>query len=45
MLVLHEKAGEPAETELVEPFQLIGHRRAGDEGALPPLADESTAAH
>ena len=44
MLVLHGKAVELAETEPVEPFQRVGHRRAGAEGVSPPRVDGSDAA-
>ena len=43
-LVLREKAAEPAETETVAMFQLIGYQCAGDEAASPTPADESAVA-
>lgn len=45
MLVLHGKAVELAEAEPMEPFQRVEHRRVGDAGVSPPLADESAAAN
>ena len=44
MLVLHGKAVELAEMELMEPFQRVRHQRAGDAGVSPALADESIVA-
>lgn len=44
MLAPHGKAVELTEVEPVEPFQPVGHRRAGDEEASPVPADGSDAA-
>ena len=44
MLVRHGKAVELAEAEPMEPFQLVGHQRAGGAGTSLPLSDESIAA-
>jgi hypothetical protein len=44
VLALHGKVAALVGTEPVEIVQPVGHRRAGDEGASPVLADGSGAA-
>ena len=44
MLAPHGKVAALVGTEPVEIVQPVGHRRAGDEGASPVLADGSGAA-